>query len=62
VQAARLTYLAASRLAKATGNPEPDHNLIDVERLVVDMFHHPEVDRDQPDEDAADDDADATLF
>jgi hypothetical protein len=62
VQAARLTYLAASRLAKATGNPEPNHNLIDVERLVVDMFHHPEVDSDQPDEDAPDGDSDATLF
>jgi hypothetical protein len=44
VQAARLTYLAASRLAKATGNPEPDHSLIDMDRLVVDMFEHPKLD------------------
>jgi len=52
VQAARLTFLAAARLAKATGNPPPHHNLIDVERLVVDIFRHPERDNAGPKDDA----------
>ncbi|MFI9382229.1 GIY-YIG nuclease family protein [Kutzneria sp. NPDC052558] len=46
VQAARLTFLSAVRLAKATGNPPPDPKLIDVEGLVVDVFRHPELAQD----------------
>lgn len=60
VQAARLTYLAAVRLAKATGNPLPNHDLIDVERLVVDMFDPTDVDYDGPASDGDDEGIDRT--
>ena len=57
VQAARLTLLAAARLAEATGNPKPEASLIDLKHLVFDMFDHTDLnyrqapgDDDEPDE------------
>ena len=51
VQAARLTYLAPTRLAEATGNHASGHGLTKVDRLVVDIFRHPERDTTGPDDD-----------
>ncbi|MBP2340492.1 hypothetical protein JOF41_006670 [Saccharothrix coeruleofusca] len=49
VQAIRLAYLAASRLAGATGRPEPSANAISMRELVGDVHvPHSEIETDRP--------------
>jgi len=54
IQAVRLTYLTASRLAQAEGKEAPDPNAIDVERLIGSVLTGQDDQNDQDETEAAD--------